>query len=128
MEFGGRAKPDIIDFGGLARFFQLDQLVIDRFQQRRFAFLDANADLLFAQQIGDDFKVSFVRRLCQQASEDGAVLGDGGRCRYAGRSAPAEYRHRRARATAETLMQRLFAGSAFDRADPRFAVAVELVR
>lgn len=71
--FSARAKPDVVNFGRFTGFFQLDQLVIDRFQQGRFAFLHADANLFFAQQVGDDFEVCLVRRFRQQSGEDGAV-------------------------------------------------------
>ena len=64
-------------FSRLRRFFQLHQLIVDGFQQGRFAFLHAHANLFFAEQVGQNFKLGFIRRFRQQTGEDGAVLGDG---------------------------------------------------
>lgn len=75
--FGGRAKPDIVNFRGFAGFLQLHQLIVDGLQQGRFAFLHAHANLFFAEQVGQNFKLGFIRRFRQQTGEDGTVLGDG---------------------------------------------------
>ncbi len=71
--FGGRAKPDIVNFRGFAGFLQLHQLIVDGLQQGRFAFLHAHANLFFAEQVGQNFKLGFIRRFRQQTGEDGAV-------------------------------------------------------
>ena len=70
--FGGRAKPDIVNFFA-AGFLQFHQLIVDGFQQGRFAFLHAHANLFFAEQVGQNFKLGFIRRFRQQTGEDGAV-------------------------------------------------------
>ncbi|MNW63749.1 hypothetical protein D3C86_1819690 [compost metagenome] len=70
------AEPDVINFGRVAGFLQIDQLVVNHFQQRGFAFLHPHADLFFTEQVWQDFEIGFIRSLCQQASQNGAVLSN----------------------------------------------------
>ena len=127
--FSGRAKPDIIDFRGFAGFLQLHQLIVNGFQQGRFAFLHAHANLFFAEQVGQNFKLGFIRRFRQQTGEDGAVLGDGLDVAVAqGGQGQRNIVLGEDANLRETLVQGLFAGGAFHRADARFAVLIELIR
>lgn len=74
MEQGCWTEPDVIDFCRLAVFLQVNQLIVNGFQQRRFTLFHPHANLFFTEQVGQDFEVGFIRRLRQQTSQNGAVL------------------------------------------------------
>jgi hypothetical protein len=74
VEQGARTKPDVVDFSGLTGLLEINQLIVNGFQQRRFTFFHPDANLFFAEQVGQDFEVGFIRRLRQRPARWCAVL------------------------------------------------------